>query len=735
MISRLLIIFFISLHTYASSYAQEVIKGRVYDENGNGLSLCYVTNVQSETSTVTNAEGFFSITINTVSSVLEFAHLNYDAVVLAMDSIYFIEISLEPKPYTLDEIQVVSENPESELSSDLSSISEVSSIFGENDISKYLMTLPGVSSVNSFDAGFSVRGGATTENQFLVNNMKIADPRHMSTLVTSFDPYVFNSTQIHKSGFPVSYNGYLSSYIDMNTSYTPHENTQAALSLGMVSSSAKVSVPIDEKGKHRLKASARYSYLDVVSDINDVLFTNQLIPNYRIFDYSMSYRGEVSKTWSVEAFSILSQDHMPLELTNGDLHQMNWNSYSFGLTTLGAVGENSFLKIGLAKNREQSDYRLNAINDQEQASILNNTNLLAEYDLSLSLQSSWHVGLRIEHNDYAIKSDEQNFSSNYLYNGYTSWDYYGKRLSTSIGLNLGRLNTIENLDVSPRVKLNYQLSDLELVLDYARTFQYEEYLPFFTVRTAVDIPVPLSDQNEPAYADQLSVGSYLSFNTLKLYAGGFYKNMNHLKEFTADSRLAIDEIEMLEGSGYAYGTELELGLELTRLSLRANYTWTQTRRKFEGINNGTYYKPPFDVNSNVMISGVIRITNQIKFLALWTYSSGIYITIPEGVTIAKDITDPASLVNYIPIYRDRYNYQLPSRHRLDLTIEYTQELKRDAIKFIMGTYNTYNQQNPDFIFLDVEPVDDFFVSFVPKSKVVIPFIPYLSLTYYINYAR
>lgn len=740
MTAKLFVILFIGFSTCSSMYAQQLIKGRILDENDRGLNLCHISNVQSNTTTTSDTLGFFSIVAKKLPVVLEFSHVKYEPLIIRIDSASFIQVSLAAKSYTLGEIEIIDT---SQLDSDLvfesKSITEFSSIFGEADISKYLVTLPGVSSINSFDAGFSVRGGATTENQFLIEGMKISDPRHMSTLVTSFDSYVFNSSEIYKSGFPVTYNGYLSSYTDMKS--TPPEldypsQVAGEITLGMVSSSAKVGALIDGKNgaKHMFKTSARYSYLDLVSDANDIFVSEQNIPKYRIFDHSMAYRAITKdQKWNIGAFSILSQDNMPLELTNGDLHQMKWNSYSLGLTAMGAIGVNGFLKLGVGQNRKGASYRLASINQQRHAIGLTNTNLLTEYDFTIR-RSSFHVGLRTERNNYEIEHNTETITSNWIYNGYVSWSHEVNNFNTMLGVNFGKLNTISNIDLAPRLKIRYRLDDLEVIADYARSFQYEEYLPFFTVRTPIDIPVPIGSQNNPAHADQLSIGAYSSyFNNLKLYIGGFYKDMHHLKEFTAESRIALNEIEILEGDGYAYGSELELRMELSKLMLRANYTWSRSERRFQEINDGSYYSPPFDINSSITISSSFNITKQFRFLALWTYSSGIHVTIPEGVTIAKDITDPASLINYIPIYKDRYNYQLPSRHRLDLTLEYTKIVHEDAIKIILGTYNTYNRQNPDFIFLDIETVDEFFVSFVPKSKVVVPFIPYLSLTYYFNY--
>lgn len=80
----------------------------------------------------------------------------------------------------------------------------------------------------------------------------------------------------------------------------------------------------------------------------------------------------------------------------------------------------------------------------------------------------------------------------------------------------------------------------------------------------------------------------------------------------------------------------------------------------------------------------------------------------------------------IPVYTDRYNYKLPNNHRLDASLDYKFGGKNLLFKLSVGAYNVYNQSNPSFVYFQAESTDNL-TKIIPKSKVMLPFIPYVSL--------
>lgn len=53
--------------------------------------------------------------------------------------------------------------------------------------------------------------------------------------------------------------------------------------------------------------------------------------------------------------------------------------------------------------------------------------------------------------------------------------------------------------------------------------------------------------------------------------------------------------------------------------------------------------------------------------------------------------------------------------------------KRCQCVWSVGMYNVYNQQNASFVEFKSEAQDKYYTRFVPYSKVLLPFIPYVNL--------
>lgn len=223
---------------------------------------------------------------------------------------------------------------------------------------------------------------------------------------------------------------------------------------------------------------------------------------------------------------------------------------------------------------------------------------------------------------------------------------------------------------SPRAKISYTFNKLTLWADYAKTVQYLSLYPYFTVKTPIDIWYPLAKGTKPATCHQYSIGVNQEIGQLlSLYTGVFYKDMRHVKDFASDIQTEYSALtdNLIQGKGYAKGMEFDLTLNHHALYVRANYTLSESKRKFAEINNGKSFNPPYDVKHNVVLNLSYEISPRLLLNTLWTFSSGVYTTFPKGMVVAQNITEIQTGENpvLIPVYTDRYNYKLPDNHRLD----------------------------------------------------------------------
>jgi TonB-dependent Receptor Plug Domain. len=95
----------------------------------------------------------------------------------------------------------------------ISTIKQVPTVFGEADILRVILTLPGVKSVGEASTGFNVRGGATDQNLILFNGTTIYNPSHFFGFFSAFNPEVVKDVELYKSTIPPKYGGRLSSVL------------------------------------------------------------------------------------------------------------------------------------------------------------------------------------------------------------------------------------------------------------------------------------------------------------------------------------------------------------------------------------------------------------------------------------------------------------------------------------------------------------------------------------------
>ena len=98
----------------------------------------------------------------------------------------------------------------------IQAIKQIPVVFGEADVLRVLLTLPGVTSVGEGSNGFNVRGGAADQNLILYNDATVYNPSHMFGFFSAFDPDIVKSVELYKSAIPEKYGGRLSSVLDVD---------------------------------------------------------------------------------------------------------------------------------------------------------------------------------------------------------------------------------------------------------------------------------------------------------------------------------------------------------------------------------------------------------------------------------------------------------------------------------------------------------------------------------------
>ena len=724
--------------------AQTVIVGKVIAHSGEPVSGVHIYCIESEKGTTTDSLGLFRLEC-TIPCTLEFSHVNYkkENYKLNKSDAPFV-ITLRNKQNNLKEVVVTALPASGRILSSIKGIERIPAILGEQDVLKYLATMPGIVTTNALNSGIYVRGGNSNENGFLINNMPIAYPDHLTGILSTFDPYILNNSTLFKSGFPARYNSFLSSYINMRPEPGNKHEHEGELTLGLVSSALKAKGPII-KNHTSFAASARTSYLQHISRLYNRSMDDKTNPNYMpeysFSDITATIDSRLSDKWRMTAFGLFSLDHMKMKISEHVQYIFDWHTFSGNVNVSYTPNAN-----------EQWDFQFGGKNTYSEGDAFGsvpmgggnrNYALLgqATYSRRLSDKLNLNSGAKFEYSRFetANKSDDsQNLlikSSDKDFNLYELYLDINYQLNQNFSLNVGGnyqfyAGETREHTFSPRAKISYSVNKFTIWADYAKTVQYLSLYPYFTVKTPIDIWYPLAKGTQPATCHQYSIGINQEIGQLlSFYAGIFYKDMRNVKDFASDIQTEYSALSnrQIQGKGHAKGLEFDLTLNHHALYMRANYTLSESKRKFAEINNGKAFNPPYDVKHNVVINFSYQISPRLLLNTLWTFSSGVYTTFPKGMVIAQNITefnDDRPIL--IPVYTDRYNYKLPNNHRLDASLDYKFGDKNLLFKLSVGAYNVYNQSNPSFVYFQAESADNL-TKIIPKSKVMLPFIPYVSL--------
>ncbi|HOG41416.1 MAG TPA: carboxypeptidase-like regulatory domain-containing protein, partial [Bacteroidales bacterium] len=192
---------------YLSGYVTDVATG----EPLVGISI-----LEESTGTYaqSDASGFYRILLPVGEHLLRFSGYSLedlDLNVLLHDR-GTLDVTMKVKVFALKGAVITSEGMAQHRTSRMGvervrveNIKKVPAVFGEADVIKVIMTLPGVKSVGEASGGFNVRGGANDQNLILFNDGTIYNPNHLFGVFSAFNTDIVSDVELFKSSIPAEY--------------------------------------------------------------------------------------------------------------------------------------------------------------------------------------------------------------------------------------------------------------------------------------------------------------------------------------------------------------------------------------------------------------------------------------------------------------------------------------------------------------------------------------------------
>ena len=208
-------------------------------------------------------------------------------------------------------------------------LKNIPSAFGESDIMKIVLTLPGVTTVGEASSGYNVRGGATDQNLILFNGGTVYNPSHLFGLFTSFNSDAVEDVELFKSSIPVEYGGRISSVLKVTSKEANMQKLTGSASIGMLTSKANLEIPV-VKDHVSLLLNGRTTYSDwMLKQLPEDSGYKNGSANF--FDFggvltwklNSMHRLKVYGYWSNDKFSFSSEDNYGYQNRNVS---MEWRS-------------------------------------------------------------------------------------------------------------------------------------------------------------------------------------------------------------------------------------------------------------------------------------------------------------------------------------------------------------------------------------------------------------------------
>lgn len=732
---KIKIIFIILLLPVILFGQTSTISGFISDsETGERLISANIYILETETGTISNQYGFYSITLPKGKYTIKYSYTGYENYTLKINLNKSVKLDVELKPYSykINEVIVKEKREDYNVKSTEigaleiipKEIEPVPVILGEADIIKTMQLLPGISQAGDGNSGFFVRGGNIDQNLILLDEATVYNPSHLFGFFSVFNSDAIKNAKMIKGNMSAEYGGRISSVLDIKMKEGNNKSFHIKGGIGLISSRLSVEGPI-VKNKGSFLITGRRTYADIFLPLaNDPTIKDSKIYFY---DFNIKANYSVNNNNKIYFSGYLGRDVLGLKNEFG----FDWGNIAGTLRWNHLFSEKLFLNTSLIFS--DYDYTVSILDKEYNFDIksgIKDINLKTDFQYFYDSKNRFSFGFIGYYHTFLPGRVE---SSGSIVNSYKAENKYGIELAAYC---------LHELNLTYRIKINYgfrysaylnigpgtvytytknnkpigskkydkneiitEYSGLEprlsvtFLLDktssfkggYSRNYQYIHLLSTSTTSTPMDVWLPTTDIVVPEMADQISIGYFKNFfdNQYEFSVETYYKKLYNQVEYENGADLLFNEYiesQLVFGKGKAFGLEFYLKKKFGKLTGWLSYTLSKTEREFPEINNGKPFPARQDRRHDLSLTAIYKLNKWWTFSANWIYYTGDAVTFPSG----KYIVDG----NTLNLYTERNGHRMPDYHRLDLGV--TMILKKNEnteMSLTFSLYNAYNRKN------------------------------------------
>lgn len=505
---------------------------------------------------------------------------------------------------------------------------------GEKDIFKFLQLLPGVSAGKDGMSGLLVRGGSNDQTLILYDDVPIYNQAHAYGILSIFSGETVQSAEVSKGFISPAYGSRLSALTQIRTREGDRLNHRQSLTVGTLSLAGTLDGPIKrDKGSYLI--SARYFFPEAVLAIVD----NAV--RYGFYDVTGKLTYDIHRNHTLSLGIYSGDDHMK----NKEAHAEN--GFGWGNTTASLRLEsrwNDNLRSSVVayytylQNRQETEFKDDGFSNRGKTTFKTHEfGARMTFDQRLSHIWTLEYGATFSHQRFEPMHTKSIINGQHKERGYSSEQLVSGALflnnrfqwggwRADVGVRGAAYDNSEQTKyaVEPRAQLSYDFGRdnsvwLSGTINSQALVQFNRY--YYSM--PIDFWTPFRD-GRLQHAWQVSLGGRAKLHeNLTLSVEGYYKRMRNLPLIYDSDDFLLNNGGFIYGTGRAFGIEAMLQYQTERLSLTASYTYTDSRRRSDGVTYPFEYDVPHDFNAFVSYDVVKRPGRKHTFSLNVAWRSGL----------------------------------------------------------------------------------------------------------------
>ena len=505
---------------------------------------------------------------------------------------------------------------------------------GEKDIFKFLQLLPGVSAGKDGMSGLLVRGGSNDQTLILYDDVPIYNQAHAYGILSIFSGETVQSAEVSKGYISPAYGSRLSAMTQIRTREGDRQNHRQSLTVGTLSLAGTLDGPIKrDKGSYLI--SARYFFPEAVLAIVD----NAV--RYGFYDVTGKLTYDIHRNHTLSLGIYSGDDHMKNKEDHAE------NGFGWGNTTASLRLEsrwNDNLRSSVVayytylQNRQETEFKDDGFSNWGKTTFKTHEfGARMTFDQRLSRVWSLEYGATFSHQRFEPMHTKSIINGQHKDRGYSSellvsgalflnnrFQWGGWRADVGVRGAVYDNSEQTKYAVEPRAQLSYDFGRdnavwLSGTINSQALVQFNRY--YYSM--PIDFWTPFRD-GRLQHAWQVSLGGRAKLHeNLTLSVEGYYKRMRNLPLIYDSDDFLLSNGGFIYGTGRAFGIEAMLQYQTERLSLTASYTYTDSRRRSDGVTYPFEYDVPHDFNAFVSYDVVKRPGRKHTFSLNVAWRSGL----------------------------------------------------------------------------------------------------------------